>query len=128
MYDTKNTLFQEIIGIIRVNILEITRKHGGFAHTSDIFKTITWLRGIKDLRYKAKYINDVDLYSLYLDTLYYDINFDYHITLANNTLYFSNSQYIKEYALNYITQKIGLENYVKIDIENNLIFDNINEN
>ena len=80
------------------------------------------------MKCKNRYINDVDMYALYLDTLYYDIKFKYHITLANNTLYFSNSQYIKEYAYNYVVSKIGIENYIKIDIEHNLINDCINDN
>ena len=94
----------------------------------NIFNTINWLRNLDGMKCKNRYINDVDMYTLYLDTLYYDIKFKYHITLANNTLYFSNSQYIKEYAYNYIVSKIGVENYIKIDIEHNLINDCINDN
>ena len=128
MLNKQNELFQEIKGIIRDNILKVTQKHGGFAHTNNIFNTINWLRSLDGMKTKNRYINDVDMYALYLDTLYYDIKFKYHITLANNTLYFSNSQYIKEYAYNYIVSKIGIENYIKIDIEHNLINDCINDN
>ena len=128
MLNKQNELFQEIKSIIRDNILKISQKYGGFAHTNDIFKSINWLRNLDGMKCKNRYINDVDIYALYLDTLYYDITFKYHITLANNTLYFSNSQYIKEYAYNYIVYKIGIENYIKIDIEHNLINDCINDN
>lgn len=128
MLNKQNELFQEIKSIIRDNILKIVQKHGGFAHTNNIFNTINWLRCLDGMKCKNRYINDVDMYSLYLDTLYHDIAFKYHITLANNTLYFSNSQYIKEYAYNYIVRKIGVENYIKIDIEHNLINDCINDN